>query len=75
MSSLESVYTSYKCKRCKKETILITEEIEETLKEGRYITCAHCGNKKVVKEKVTDNLKDIMKESSYKRVNGALRQK
>ena len=69
-----SVYTSYKCKRCKKETILITEEIKESIKEGRYITCAHCGNKKVVKEKVTDNLKDIMKERSYKRVNGALRQ-
>lgn len=72
---MESIYTSYTCKRCKKETILITEEIEETLKEGGYISCAHCGNKKVVKEKVTDNLKDIMKERSYKRVNGALRQK
>ena len=71
---MESIYTSYKCKRCKKETIVITEEEQRTLKEGKYISCAHCGSKHIVKEKTTDDLREIMTVRSYKRVNGALRQ-
>lgn len=72
------IYTSYKCKRCRRETILIliTEELQATVKEGRYISCSHCGSKHIVKEKVVDNLKEVMAERSYKRNSrGALIQK
>ena len=60
VSSAESIYTSYTCKRCKKETILITEEERQTLKEGHYISCSHCGSKHIAKESTTDNLKELI---------------
>ena len=71
---MESIYTTYRCKRCKKETIVITAEEWQTLKEGHYINCSHCGSKHIVKEKTTDDPREVMIERSYKRINGALRQ-
>ena len=70
---MENIYTSYRCKRCKKETILITEEINSTLKDKKYISCSHCGSKHIVKESATDNLKDLISEGHvYKRRHGTL---
>lgn len=68
------MYTSYICKVCRKEFILLTEEIQQVSK-SRYITCPYCNSKKVEEENIADNLKECMGHSSYKRVNGALRQK
>lgn len=63
------------CKKCDRETVLITEEVQSTLREGKYLSCSHCGSKRLVKELVTDDLREIMKARSYKRNrHGALEQ-
>ena len=74
MSTLKKIYTSYKCKSCCKETILLTEEVEKTLSSGRYITCAHCNSKKLKIEKTTDDLREVTKERQYKRINRRMRE-
>ena len=71
---MESIYVIIKCKRCGRTTILLQYEVEESKKENKYLACAHCGSKHFKEEKATDNLKECMKEHSYKRVKGALRQ-
>ncbi|MDP4146965.1 MAG: hypothetical protein Q8936_21245 [Bacillota bacterium] len=71
---MEGIYVGYICRGCGKETILITEEADRTLTEGKYIACAHCGCKKIVKENTTNDLRETMKSRSYKRVNGRLRE-
>jgi len=70
-----SIYTNYKCKRCNRELILITEEREATEKEGGYISCPHCGSKHIIVDKLTDSLKECMSERAYKRQHGAMVQK
>lgn len=71
---MDGIYTSYKCKSCSKETILITDEVQNTLKQDRYLACSHCGSRKLVKELVTDDLREVAKARSYKRVSGRIRQ-
>ena len=71
---MDGIYTSYKCKSCNKETILITDEVQNTLKQDRYLACSHCGSRKLVKELVTDDLREVAKARSYKRVSGRIRQ-
>lgn len=63
-----SIYTSYKCRTCKKEFIVMAEEINK----DRYLVCPHCSSQKVDKGKSTDDLRECMQERSYKRVNGVL---
>ena len=67
-------YSAYKCKVCKKETILVADQVEDTEKKNRYIVCSHCSSKKIVKEKETDDLREIMGNRAYKREGGRLRQ-
>lgn len=70
---MNNFYTSYRCKKCKKETILITEEINSSINSGHYISCAHCGSKHIVKESTTDNLKELISEGHiYKKRRGAM---
>lgn len=71
---MKGYYTSYECRRCRKETILITEELKKTLVAGQYISCAHCGCKNLGEEKVTEDLRECMDHASYKKVRGAIRQ-
>lgn len=71
---MKSIYKVYKCIKCKNEMILLSDEIEQSINHGRYLSCAYCNSKNVYKEKETDSLKECMNSSSYKRVNGALRQ-
>lgn len=71
---MQSIYTSYKCKSCRKEFVLLTEDVESMV-AGRYLTCPYCSSKHIVKEGEADGVKDCMQERSYKRVKGALRQK
>ncbi|MBZ9633178.1 hypothetical protein [Clostridium sp. FP1] len=68
------MYTSYTCKGCGKQLVLITEEIE-SMSKVRYLACAYCGNKRIVRQKATDNIKECMNEHSYKRCNGRVHQK
>ena len=68
---MQNIYTSYKC-RCGREFVLLTEDIENL--KG-YVVCPYCSSKNVKKENIADSLKECMQERSYRRVNGALRQK
>lgn len=72
---LEELYIAYVCKKCNKETILITNEVDDTHRNNGYICCSHCGSKKLIKEKTTSDLREVIKSRSYKRVNGYMRQR
>ncbi|WP_394870548.1 hypothetical protein [Clostridium butyricum] len=73
---MESIYTVFVCERskCRKETILITEQVEDTLKKGGYVSCSHCGCKNVTPIGATDDLRKCMDHAAYKRTHGAIRQ-
>lgn len=68
-----STYTSYKCRTCKKEFVLLSEDVQAHEKQGKYLACPYCNSKRISKQNMTDSLKECMKERSYKRVKGALR--
>ncbi|WP_049041800.1 hypothetical protein [Clostridium sporogenes] len=67
-----SIYSSFLCKSCKNEFILLTEELQNT---RGYLVCPYCSSRKIKKESVADNLKECMNERSYIRIKGALRQR
>lgn len=69
-----NIYTSHKCRTCKKEFVLLTEDVEEQIKLNRYLVCPYCSSHRVGKGKATDSIKECMKERSYKKIHGALRQ-
>ena len=71
---MQSIYKILICSKCKKSTILLTEEVEDTKNKNKYLACAHCGCKNFIKEKDSNDLRECMKERRYKRVKGALRQ-
>nr|DAN05394.1 MAG TPA: DNA-directed RNA polymerase [Caudoviricetes sp.] len=52
---MNGFYTIYKCKSCKREMILETEEVDKLVKNGHYLSCPFCKNK---------NLKQIDKYDS-----------
>ncbi|MHB9943602.1 hypothetical protein CF065_18800 [Clostridium sporogenes] len=66
-----SMYTSYMCICCKKEFVLLTEELQNA---NGYLVCPYCSSRRVKKENIADNLKECMSERSYKRIKGVLRQ-
>lgn len=70
-----NIYSSYRCRTCGKEFVLLVEDAERQEKLNRYLVCPYCCSKRIDKEKVTDSLKECMSERSYKRVRGALIQK
>ncbi len=74
---MDKIYTGYKCIRCKKELILITEEARETIARGKYIVCPYCSSRKILKDKEVNSLKELMGQNRqiYTRKNGAIRQK
>lgn len=65
------IYISFKCIKCKKELILITEEFKS---HKGYIACPYCNSQKLVKTKETNDLRECMQEDAFKREHGALRQ-
>lgn len=69
-----SIYTSYSCCSCKKQLVLITEELESMGKD-KYLACPYCGSRHIKKQKATDNLKECMNHSHYERNNGAITQR
>ena len=71
---MEKYYTTFKCKNCGRETILISGEVSSTLKYGNYLVCSHCSSKKLIKINETDSIKECMEHSTYKRINGAIKQ-
>lgn len=71
---MKSIYKIYKCKSCKREMILMNDEVEKALNNGKYLSCAYCNCKHLSKGKETNDLRECMNHNSYKRVHGALRQ-
>lgn len=71
---MENIYTILLCKRCKKTTILLTDEVKDTINNRKYLSCAHCGGKRFSNEQSTNNAKECMKSNHYKRVKGYIRQ-
>ncbi|MGG7199323.1 hypothetical protein ACQPUL_01075 [Clostridium butyricum] len=71
---MQEIYTVYLCCRCRKEIILITEEVENTLKYDKYLSCSHCGSKNIIEENKTNDLRKCMDHNSYKKVKGKIRQ-
>ena len=67
-----NIYTSFECKTCGKEFVLLTEEIGEI---KRNLVCPYCISKNIKRQKATDDLNECMQQRAYIRVNGALRQK
>lgn len=72
--TIESIYTIYECSRCRKESILITSEVSSTLRTGKYISCSHCGCKNLKIRNATDNFKECIDHSAYKKIKGVIRQ-
>lgn len=68
-------YIGYLCIRCKKEFVLLSEDVQASVSKDKYIACPYCGSKKVKKIKETDSIRECMSSRSYKRVNGAIHQK
>lgn len=68
-----NIHTSYKCKTCKKEFVLLTEDLEK-IASGRYLICPFCNSKRVSRENAADRLREVMKERSYRRVGGVIKQ-
>ncbi len=71
---MQSIYSAYECRTCKKEFVLLSEDIEQ-LPEGRYIACPYCNSQRIRNQKIADNLKECMHERSYKRKHGVIVQK
>ena len=69
-----SIYSSYICCSCRKEFVLLTEDVQ-SMDRNRYLVCPYCSSQKIRKQHMADNLKECMQERSYKRVNGAIRQR
>ena len=67
-----SIYTSYSCSRCRKEFVLLSENIQKL--QG-YLVCPYCTSRNIRKQSAADSLKECMQERAYVRVKGALRQK
>lgn len=70
-----NIYTSYICRGCSREFILITSEVQSAINTGKYLACPYCGGRHIRKELATDDLREVMKSRHYKRVNGAIHQK
>lgn len=70
-----NIYSSFICRTCKKEFVLLSEEVAVQLKLNRYLVCPYCSSQNIKKQRVSDNLKECMSARSYKRVKGALREK
>ncbi|MBX4259753.1 hypothetical protein KTC96_24825 (plasmid) [Clostridium estertheticum] len=67
------MYTSYKCKTCKLEFVLLSEDVTKMAKD-RFLACPYCNSKRVIVENTNDSLKECMNEHSYKRKKGAITQ-
>jgi len=64
---MQSNYTSLKCGLCKKEIILLTNEMEEAIKHGSYLACTYCSSKHLKELKQTYSIKECFENSEKAR--------
>lgn len=67
-------YIIYKCLTCGKTFILLAEEVKFNENKGYYISCPFKGHKNIVVAGAYDSIKECMKERSYKRDRGKIKQ-
>lgn len=60
-------YKAYECGHCNKVTIAVASEVEDTMHQGRYLACFHCGSRNLSKGKPYSSLKECMSARKYKR--------
>ena len=68
-----SMYTSYECKLCKRQFVLLTEELDKMSKD-KYLACPYCNCRHIRKQKADDSLRECMNHGTYKRIKGSVRQ-
>lgn len=71
---MEDMYISYCCNKCHKEIILLTEQVEDSIKNGKYLSCSHCGSKRLFEENKANDLRKCMDHNAWKKVKGKIRQ-
>jgi len=69
-----SIYTSYKCRTCHKEFVLLSEDVE-AMDKDRYLTCPYCNSQRLDKEKAADSVRECMGHDSYIRTNRVIKQR
>ena len=72
--NMNEIYTSYHCNKCKKTTILLTDEVDDSKRNGNYLSCSHCGSKRINVENKTNDLRKCMGNDAFKQINGKIRQ-
>ena len=72
---MDEIYRVYRCKKCKNEMILPSEDVDTNIRKGKFLVCTYCSNKDLQKGPKGNSIKELMKHSSYKRKNGAIVQK
>lgn len=71
---MEKIYMNYVCYSCSKEFILLSNEVDDTKRNNKYISCPHCGSRRIKIITNADIFKECMKHSAYKKINRAFRQ-
>lgn len=64
---MQKFYSTYKCGSCKREIILLVEDVEKAIKHGEYLKCTYCNCKHLNKIKETDGIMECFKNSEKKR--------
>ena len=76
---MDDGYIIYRCKTCHRHFILMSNEVEHTVKESKYITCPYYGKHKDIHVVgVIDKygqIKKCMEQRSYKKVSGVIKQR
>ncbi|WP_353096328.1 hypothetical protein [Tissierella praeacuta] len=67
-------YVVYRCKICGCNFILPIEHVKYNEKLGNYISCPFKGHKNIIVTGAYDSIKECMKERSYKRDKGKMKQ-
>lgn len=77
MRSLRDGYIIYKCLTCNKIFILMTNDVDHSERESRYISCPYFGkHKNIIVCGKFDSIKEVMEDQRmYEKRKGRVRQK
>ena len=64
---MQNIYRTYKCGSCKREIVLLIEDVNKAINNGRYLACAYCGCRHLKKIKETDSMKECFENSEKRR--------
>lgn len=64
---MKSIYTTFKCKRCRKHNITLTEEVEKARKNRLYLSCMYCNSKNLSNKKETNDLRECFKNQEKRK--------